>query len=133
MRWDELQDYEVVQELWQLRHSDQSAAFWQEDAKIFPDYKTRGERLKEYALLTLLYRWARLAVNIHEAGHSEIYQKGQKGVHRCGVAYTDRRDDFVWFFRFGERDSVSAFCRLHCLLRCADCFVSGLSQVCFVI
>lgn len=53
---DDLQDYVIVHELCHLRHLDHSAAFWQEVAKIFPDYKTRRKRLKEYSFLTLLYR-----------------------------------------------------------------------------
>lgn len=53
---DDLQDYVIVHELCHLRHLDHSAAFWREVAKIFPDYKARRKRLKEFSFLTLLYR-----------------------------------------------------------------------------
>jgi hypothetical protein len=47
---DELQDYVVVHELCHRLHMNHSPEFWDEVAKVLPDYRQRRKWLKEYRI-----------------------------------------------------------------------------------
>lgn len=53
---DDSADYVIVHELCHTVHHDHSAAFWMEVERYCPRYKAEKKRLKEYSVLTTMYR-----------------------------------------------------------------------------
>ena len=51
-----LRDYVIVHELCHLRELNHSPRFWQEVARICPQYRACQKELKDFSFLTVLYR-----------------------------------------------------------------------------